>query len=161
MNRRRLLIALSCVATAPGLSPAAGADEAVLTVTRPDGAAAALSLADLDALPQREIRTATPWTEGVRRWSGPAMLDVLRAHGLDGATAVQATALNDYAVRMPVAELVAHAPIIATRSDGAELSRREKGPLFVVFDFDRFDERTLKVVANLAVWQLATLAPAP
>jgi hypothetical protein len=95
----------------------------------------------------------------VQRWTGPAILDVLRAHGLDGETAVLATALNDYAVRMPVAELVAHDPVIATRSDGAELSRREKGPLFVVFDFDRLDEPTLRVVANLAVWQLATLAP--
>lgn len=160
MNRRRFLHACACAALPTGPWTAARAEAPILTVTRPDGAVVALGLADLDALPQRAISTGSPWTHGVNRWTGPALLDVLGAHGLAEVEAVLATALNDYTVAMPMAELVARAPILATRADGALLSPREKGPLFVVFDFDRLDEPTLRVVANMAVWQLAALAPA-
>ena len=160
MNRRRFLLGLSCAASGAVTASPALTDGAILTLTRPDGSAVGLSLADLEALPQREIRTGTPWTEGVSVWTGPAFIDVLRAHGLDGETAVVATALNDYTVRIPVAEIAAHEPILATRADGAALSRRDKGPVFVMFAFDAMEQTTLKVLANFAVWQLTGLAPA-
>ena len=41
-----------------------------------------LTLRDLDALPQAAIETSTPWTEGVRRFTGPPLSAIATLGGL-------------------------------------------------------------------------------
>jgi hypothetical protein len=81
------LAAAGPVRAADALSLPAG--EVVLTVTGAitasnDGASAVFDLAMLEALPQAEIETETPWTDGMTTFTGFRLADLL---SLLGATA--------------------------------------------------------------------------
>ncbi len=156
MDRRLFLLGLATTIGA-GESLASQDGRPVLTLGAAESGQTNLSLADLDAMAQTELRTTTPWTEGVVSWSGPRMLDLLRAQGMGAAETVLAVAINDYAARIPMAELERLDPILATRLNGEILSRREKGPVFVMFDFDRLSATDHEIARNYAVWQLVRL----
>lgn len=161
MLRRSFLTALGCAAivAAPavaGLDAPAG--EPLLVVqgsvaSANMAGAAAFDRAMLEALPQAEIATATPWSEGVVRYVGPRVVDVLDAVGVTSPT-LKARALNDYTVDVPTAFIREHDPILAMSADGVALTARSKGPLFVVFDLDDMSPDDATVAANYSVWQL-------
>lgn len=128
-----------------------------LKVTDPQhNASVEFSLADLDALPQTHFITSTIWTDGEIEFSGPSLKSVLEAAGADGET-VSMTALNDYAVEMPLSEVSVSYPIIATRLNGETMSIRDKGPYWVVFPYDLDVAYQTEVTHARSVWQLSTL----
>ena len=121
-----------------------------------DGPARLLSLADLDALPQARIKTSTPWTIGVVVFdgvSGPA----IAAMAPKGATEVHAVAHNDYVYTIPLEDFATGEAIIATRRDGATMTLRNKGPYWVMYDFDGMTRGAQTLREPRAVWQLKTL----
>lgn len=109
-----------------------------------------------DALPVQEIRTSTPWHKGVSTYSGPFLADVLAQVGASGSL-LQMTALNDYQVRMPASEVLPFRPIIARRVDGALMTVRNKGPLFMIFPFDELPQTRNDLVYSRAIWQLTAI----
>ena len=116
----------------------------VLTLTgrvanRNAGDAAAFDMAMLEALPQHEIVAPTPWFDEPRRFGGPLLRDVLAAAGATGTT-LKASALNNYRVEIPFDDAVRHDVVLARLLDGKPMSVREKGPLFVMYPFDRRPE---------------------
>jgi len=130
-----------------------------VSITNGDGVAR-FDLPLLDALPQRETRTNTPWYDGVHVFSGPTFTDLLAAVGAEGST-LRVTAINDYAVEMPIAELTSHPVILATRLDGEEMSIRDKGPLFVIFPFDEAPELVNELSFSRSVWQVRQIEVLP
>lgn len=130
-----------------------------ISVTNQEGRAA-FDQVMLDALPQRETRTATPWYDGVHAFSGPTFADLLGAVGADG-TLLRVTAINDYAVEMPIAELTAHPVILASRLDGELMSVRDKGPLFVIYPFDEVPELINEMSFSRSVWQVRRIEVLP
>lgn len=120
-------------------------------IDRPGGIT--LSIRELEQLPQHRIATATPWRKEVRVYSGPLLRDLLRQVGARGQT-LQALALNDYRVDIPVADAQRHDVIIATRIDGQLVPVRQLGPLMVIYPFDQQPElRTLRYY-DRSIWQL-------
>ena len=109
-----------------------------------------------DALPTRTVRTGTPWHQGTLAFSGPLLADVLAHVGASGST-LQMTALNDYQVRMPANEVLPHQPILARRVDGAVLSVRDKGPLFLIFPFDDLPQTRNDLFYSRSIWQLKAI----
>lgn len=115
-----------------------------------------LALSDLRAMPVTTINTGTVVTDGVHRFTGVLMRDLLAHVGAEGDT-VTATALNDYVVDIPMRDFEAFDVIVAYAMDGAALDRADKGPLWIVYPRDshpelqdiRFDYRW--------VWQLSGL----
>lgn len=87
-----VLILVGCAAAGPTRAADTlpmPAGEVVLTVTGAitasnDGASAVFDLAMLEALPQAEIETETPWTDGMTTFTGFRLADLL---SLLGATA--------------------------------------------------------------------------
>lgn len=141
-----------------GLSSAAWAQEGyALTVVNTDGDEHELSLDMLDAMEQVEFSTTTIWTEGVVRFSGVPVMHLLESLKAEGTT-LRMSALNDYAVEMPTAELENDAPIIATRMNGQTMPVREKGPYWVVYPFDSSAEYRTEGKYAQSIWQLKTLA---
>lgn len=152
---------LGYAAAATGLALMSGpvrADEALLRVTGDvAGGARDFSDADLLALPQIGFRTSTIWTEGELEFSGPSLEAVLTAAGA-GPGDLRLSAVNDYVVSMPRSLVEAEAPIVANRIDGAPFSRRDKGPLWIVFPYDSDARFRAETVYAYSVWQLAGIA---
>jgi hypothetical protein len=123
-----------------------------ISTTNADGAAR-FDHALLDTLPQHSFTTTTIWTEGPNTYTGILLKDLLAAVGATGAT-VKATALNDYEISFPTADIASDAPLVAYRSDGELMSVRDKGPLWLIFPFDtNADYRTEETYAR-SIWQM-------
>ena len=110
----------------------------------------------LEALPQHTLDTHTSVTDGVHRFSGPLMRDVLAAAAFEG-NEVLAIALNDYQVTIPVTDFERFDVLAALAMDGDPLTPRDRGPIWIVYPRDdhaelqdiRFDYRW--------VWQLTRI----
>jgi hypothetical protein len=109
--------------------------------------------ATLDAMPQRTLKTRTPWYPHAAEFSGPLLQDVLKRAGAKGSV-LRITALNDYGVNVPFSDAADHGAILARRLDGKVLSIREKGPLFLIYPFDDKPELKRDEVYSRAIWQI-------
>lgn len=163
ISRRTFTLLLSCGLPAGSLwaldPPQANP---VLTVTGKlgvtnQGASAAWDLAMLEALPQTSFRTSTPWYNEPVTFSGPLLRDVLAALKANG-TEIRATALNDYRITIPFSDTQRFDMIVATRMNGQHMPVRNKGPLFIVYPFDRQPELRRATYYERSIWQLKALA---
>jgi len=107
----------------------------------------------LEALPQRTYKVTTPWYSRPVTFQGPLLRDVLAAAGASG-THIDAVAINDYAADIPFEHAEAYDVIIALRMDGKPMSPRDKGPLFVVYPYDRLPPEMREKSFERSVWQL-------
>lgn len=165
-RRRQLLAALAAGAALPalparadGLPPPDGPP--LLTVTglisrTNDGAQAVFDLAMLAALGTVTYRTSTIWTQGEQSFTGVPVRQLLDTVGASGST-IEASAINDYLIDIPVAELAADAPIIAYLQNGRPMSVRDKGPLWVVYPYDSRTEYQSETAYARSIWQLARM----
>ena len=146
-----------------GLSAAAQAADVLPTgdlLIQKDGAAPVVFTAQqIAALPQHTIATATPWTDGVKQFQGPLVAEVLKAAGVTLTTqmTVQAQALNGYVIDVPAADFLRWPVIVAYTMDGKALSRRDKGPLWVVYPRDSSKELQDAKYDHRWAWQLSQL----
>lgn len=111
------------------------------------------SLDDLARLPQQSIRTRTPWHAGEPTFSGVLLRAVLEAAGADGET-LRLSALNNYRVDIPAEEARRFDIVLSQRIDGRALGVRDKGPLFLMYPFDRHPELRNSVYFSRCIWQL-------
>ncbi|KVL61355.1 oxidoreductase [Burkholderia ubonensis] len=96
----------------------------------------------LQALPQYEMDTSTPWTP-VARFRGPLLEDVLDRVKATG-THLDIEAYDGYVAHdIPTTDIVAFHPLLAYMKDGTFLKLRDLGPLFLVYPRDRH-QRSLR-----------------
>ena len=107
----------------------------------------------LDSLPQHEFATSTVWTEGVSVYSGVLLRDLLAAVGAEG-TALTAHAIDGYSATIPLDSLADDGPLVASLRDGAAMSVRQRGPLWIVFPFDDNPSYRNDTTYNRSIWQL-------
>jgi hypothetical protein len=100
--------------------------------------------------------TSTPWTEGVVKFEGVLARDLLAAVGAIGET-VSAIAINDYAVEIPVSDLMEHPVIIAYSMNGKPMSVRDKGPLWIIYPLNSHPELDTQTYHSRMIWQLREL----
>ncbi len=155
----RALLALLCLglpAMASELPAPTG--PVLLTVTgniaaRNVGDTAQFDLAALESLPARSFTTATIWTEGEQRFTGVALRDLLDILGAQGSR-IRTIAINDYAVDIPASDWDDSAPIIAYRNNGAPMSVRDKGPLWIVYPYSSDTAFQTEQIYSRSIWQL-------
>lgn len=133
----------------------------ILTVTGKIGVTNAENAADFDlemihALGLRKLITSTPWTDGTQEFSGVLMRDILEAVGAAGKT-VEAVALNEYAMEIDISDFENYPVMLATTLNGEKLRIRDKGPLWIIYPRDDFDELRSQKIDNKMVWQLRRL----
>ena len=147
-------------ATAPRAVPAsaeATATSAPILLTVTDGARSlSFDRAALEALPRTQIETSTIWTEGLQRFDGVSLKDLL-AHAEVTSGTLQATAINDYSVTIPVSDAVEDGPIIAYLANDTPMSRRDKGPLWIVYPYDDNPDYQAETIYSRSIWQLDRL----
>lgn len=145
----------SAAAAAPAPTPAPKA-RGILTIQREGQPDSALTLADLKALPQSAIVTGTPWQDGKSRFEGVPMSELFKRLGVkDGAVTV--SALDGYVADFPFEEAQRFNVILAFRKDGKELTIREKGPLFIIYDYDGAKSTIGEPQLSRSVWQVSAI----
>jgi hypothetical protein len=118
--------------------------------------AARFDRAMLEALGVRRLATSTAWTEGRTEFEGVLARDLLDAVGAEGGS-VLATALNDYAVAIPLDELRRYPVLLALKMDGQYLKIMDKGPIWIVYPRDQNKELQDSLTDKRWVWQLREL----
>lgn len=115
-----------------------------------------LDLEIIQSLPSQSLHTTTAVTDGVRQFDGFLMRDVLNLLGAQGQV-VEAQALNNYSVDIPIADFHEYDVLLATHMDGERLLPSGKGPLWIVYPRD--DWRQLQDIRYdyRWVWQLNRL----
>lgn len=136
-------------------------DSVILTVTGEIkvtnvGDSAQFDYAGLEGLPLATLQTTTPWTEGEQTFEGVLLRDLLEALGASGET-LQATALNDYGIEIPVSEAEDEDIIVAYRQNGDRMSIRKKGPLWVIYP----DTNDSPLATERMIWQLNRITVLP
>lgn len=115
-----------------------------------------LSVQDLRNIAVQDIVTSTIWTEGVHEFTGVPLYALLQHLDVTGST-IQAVALNDYAVSIPLSDARTGGAIVAFAIDGQPIPRREKGPLWIIYPFDQSPEYRTETVYSRSIWQLNRL----
>lgn len=70
---------------------------------------------------------------------------------------IDATAINDYSVEIPISDAVEGGPILAYKSDGAYMSRRDKGPIWLIYPYDQNADYRSETIYSRSIWQLDRL----
>lgn len=119
---------------------------------------AQFDLAMIQALPATTIETSTVVTDGIKRFDGVLLRDLLSVLGVsDQAKHMDVISLNDYTVAIPLTDFYKYDVLLATHMDGQQLTPIDKGPTWIVYPRDqhrklqdiRYDYRW--------VWQLKHL----
>jgi hypothetical protein len=134
----------------------------VLTVSGPQldhpnvGSTAEFDLGMLEALAGRTGTMQTPWTTGTVKFSGPLLRAVLDAAGAHGTT-LTLKALNDYSAEVPMADARDLDTMLALRMDDKLMSVRDKGPLFLIYPFDKQPDLYNEKYFSRSVWQISEI----
>jgi hypothetical protein len=100
--------------------------------------------------------TKTPWYKDPVTFSGVLMSKLLEVVGAKG-TSLTVTALNDYATDIPFEDFKTHPVMLATKRDGNYMPVRDKGPLFIVYNYDSNSELQHQRFYSRSVWQVARM----
>ncbi|KKB81281.1 hypothetical protein VW35_01145 [Devosia soli] len=135
----------------------AQSDRAVLEVSGQLKASRTFTLADLQALGATRLVTSTAWTDGTPEFEGVLARTVIDTLGPIGSDRVTALALNDYRTDIPLSDFHEFDVIFAWSMNGQMLTRRDKGPLWIVYPRDAVPQLREERYENRWVWQLNRL----
>ncbi|OGB36329.1 MAG: hypothetical protein A3I16_03475 [Burkholderiales bacterium RIFCSPLOWO2_02_FULL_66_35] len=136
-------------------------ERAILAVTgkiaeKNAGDKARFDMKMIEALPQHSFTTSTPWFDKPVKFTGPLLADVLAAVKASGSQ-ISAVAINDYKISIPVEDTTQYKVVVARLIDDKAIPVREKGPLFVVYNFDSATELRTSIYYERSIWQLKAL----
>jgi len=114
----------------------------------------AFDFAALAALPAVTIKPTLEYDSKPHTLKGPLLVDVLKASGAEmiSKTSVFLRAVDGYAAQVTAAEIAKYRFIIATHMDGQPLSLGGLGPLWAVYDADRFPDMAAKPLPARFAW---------
>ena len=165
MNTRRTftsgLLLAGLLISGAALALDAPKERAILTITgkiaeKNAGDKARFDMKMIEALPQHTFTTSTPWFDKPVKFTGPLLADVLAAVKASGSK-ISAVAINDYKISIPVDDTTKYKLVVARLIDDRAIPVREKGPLFVVYNFDSATELRTSIYYERSIWQLKAL----
>ncbi len=113
---------------------------------------AQFDLAMLEALDGQTVETSTIWTDGTQTFKGVPLKKLIDYLGVQGDV-LRATAINDYAIDIPVSDGVEGA-LLAYQLNGQPMSVRDKGPLWIIYPYDADPKYRTEVIYSRSIWQL-------
>lgn len=137
------------------------ADRPILTVsgaigtTNADGTAQ-FDRAMLEALGMVSFQTGTPWYDTPVTFEGVPIAAIMKAVAAKGDRLV-VTALNDYSSEIPMEDVTRYGVILALKRNGEYMPVRDKGPLFVIYNFDKQPELKNPKYYTRSVWQVRSI----
>jgi len=110
----------------------------------------AFDFAALTSLPSVSIKPTLEYDGKPHTLSGPSMAEVLKAAGAapgDKAKLVL-RAIDGYAVVVPMTDIRKYRFIVATHRDGQPMPLGGLGPLWAVYDADRFEDMMARTIGD-------------
>ena len=104
-------------------------------------------------LPQTEVVTGTPWTNGKHRFAGPALGSLASLVEPPPAVA-EIMALNDYSAEIPAEDWLENGAILAVTLDGEAMEISDKGPYWIIYPIDSSPEFDTQEFRSRMVWQV-------
>jgi len=108
------------------------------------------------ALGEQSFTTSHSWADKPTTFAGVPVARLLDAVGARG-TKIRAAAVNNYTVKLDVAEMRRYPVLLAMKADGVELQLRDRGPLWIVYPRDSFRELRDESHNFKWIWQLRSL----
>lgn len=110
--------------------------------------ALALDYAALAALPAQRINVTLEYDENRHELGGPQLVDVLRLAGVDGpeSTVLAMRAVDGYSPMLTLGDARRYGYIVALRMDDRPLALGGLGPLWAVYEADRFPDMASRPV---------------
>ncbi|MCZ0813935.1 oxidoreductase [Roseovarius sp. EGI FJ00037] len=112
-----------------------------------------LTYSELQAMPRATIETSTNWTFGTQRFTGVWLATLLDRHAIHSGM-LELFAINDYVVRIPVDEIRPGGALLAYRRNDEIMTLRQKGPLWLVYDWDNDPAYRTETHYSRSIWQL-------
>lgn len=131
-------------------------ENAELVIVTRDGARTVYTPASLEGFPTYQIETTTPWREVPAVFAGVLLSDVLMHHDMLSDAPIRVTAENDFSTVFDAGALNAAPILIATRVNGAPLSRRARGPIQFVIQDEVYRAKDSLTESHL-VWMAARI----
>lgn len=161
MKLRLLLLVLSCLLAQASPKAQAQAQSASgysvsLSWVGADGVVVetmTLAVKDLESERSRNITTSTPWTTGIKRFSGPLLRDLAALRPFPVRT-IEVNALNDYSAVIQNSDAERYDFILATRIDGELIRVRDNGPLWIILPLDEKPTLKSQYYYSQMVWQV-------
>ncbi len=116
-----------------------------------------LSLEELAAMPQVTVVTENEFADGAVAYRGPLVRDVLAQLGLENLDFVRFVAANDYYVDIPTEDFRTYHAILAMEANGEPLSRREKGPLWLMYPISDHPALRDPIYLRRLIWQVVRI----
>lgn len=104
-------------------------------------------------LPQASFETTTIWTKGVQKFEGVWLYNFLKSHNVTDGT-VELEAINDYLVEIPLSDIEEGHALLAHSRNDKPMGAREKGPVWLVYNYDSNPAFRTETVYSRSVWQL-------
>lgn len=155
-SRRIALLSFLLLFLSPPLTSGARADVNALAVLN-GSEELGFTLDEIAAMPQITIVTDSEFTDGLVEFRGPLVRDILAMLDLGEAETVRFTAANDYFVDIPTSDFWDYDAILALEADGVALSRRTKGPIWLMYPIADFPELRDRVYNNRLIWQVVKI----
>ena len=108
-------------------------------------------------MPQVTVVTENEFADGTRAYRGPLVRDVLARLGLESLDFVRFVAANDYYVDIPTEDFRTYDVILAMEADGERLSRREKGPLWLMYPISDHPALRDPIYLRRLIWQVVRI----
>jgi hypothetical protein len=120
------------------------------------GETAQFDRAMLEKIGMESFKTNTPWFTGEVEFEGVPLAVLMETVGATG-TEVEAVALNDYKASIPIEDFAKYNVLLALKRDGEYMPVRDKGPLFIVYPYDEYDELQAQKFYSRSAWQVKEL----
>ncbi len=158
MKRRQFLKAAAAAAGSALTSPVRGeSDPVVLEISGQVETTRTFTLSQLRALGVTRLTTSTAWTDGAPEFEGVLARNVMAELGPITSSHVTALALNDYRADIPISDFYDYEVLFAWSMNDDMLTRRDKGPLWVVYPRDSVPQLREERYEHRWVWQLSRL----
>lgn len=116
------------------------------------------TLSEMKALSQADITTAHPWSAQAQHYSGidlSILLEFLFAQKAIKTLSLEG--LNGFSMALEWSSIQDFSPIIAWQENSQLMSRRDKGPLWLMLPFDSVSKVKQADFLHYMVWQLRTI----
>jgi len=122
-----------------------------------EGETQSVSLAEIEGLGVYRTRTTTPWERGELLFEGPLLANVVKYIGLGDAPAIRIRALDGFTTDIPREDWLEGSVLLATRRDGKLLTRRDQGPVRVVYPQINTPAFATPLYKPRWIWLIATI----
>jgi hypothetical protein len=135
----------------------AQAQDATLLLTgNVPGGSVTLTMEQIAALPQRELKEQPTSFPEPLTFKGPNLAEVLKLAGATGSD-LTLSAADDYKVDISAKDIADFNPILAIEKNGARMAPDDFGPFFVMWPFKEKPEIDNETYQAKAIWQVVKI----